>query len=267
MYKLMYKYLVFCLLIVIASCSNKILYDTNNIKQNDAQLIGEKIFLNETGGKLEHLMFWHPNEPFPSLGIAHFIWYPKNLKNGFNDSLPQLIAFYNSKNITVPQILQTRYAPWDTRQEFEEFKLKNPDVVKEVIDFFYNTKDIQVEFILARVQNLLPNLLKNESNAKHIENQFKRILSSKYGIYALVDYVNFKGEGVAVSADYNNNGWGLKQVLQNMNGSKTGKNALEDFSKACKMVLKNRVDNAPTHKNEQKFLNGWYKRCETYILV
>ncbi len=42
--------------------------------------------------------------------------------------------------------------------------------------------------------------------------------ASPNGVYALVDYVNFKGEGTLATERYQDHGWGLLQVLEGMKG-------------------------------------------------
>ena len=41
-----------------------------------AKKIGQKIWLNETGGKPDAITSWNANEEFASLGIGHFILFP-----------------------------------------------------------------------------------------------------------------------------------------------------------------------------------------------
>ena len=39
--------------------------------------IGKRIWQNECGGTADGLTSWNAGENFASLGIGHFIWYPK----------------------------------------------------------------------------------------------------------------------------------------------------------------------------------------------
>jgi hypothetical protein len=48
------------------------------LTQEQAQTIGRQIWKNECGGTQEGLTSWNKGEEFPSLGIGHFIWYPKD---------------------------------------------------------------------------------------------------------------------------------------------------------------------------------------------
>jgi len=81
------------------------------------------------------------------------------------------------------------------------------------------------------------------------------------GYYALIDYVNFKGEGTKVSERYQGKGGGLLQVLQEMDGSD---DALSAFANAADQVLTRRVKLSPPERGEERWLSGWRKRLSTY---
>src|SRR5688572_23162796 len=63
---------------------------------SDAELdkVGRKVWQNESGGKRDGLTAWNVGENFPSLGIGHFIWYPKGVNGPFEESFPKLIEFF-----------------------------------------------------------------------------------------------------------------------------------------------------------------------------
>lgn len=59
--------------------------DTNKkanltISKAELEVVAEKIFKNEAGGKKEELVYWNSGEDFPSLGIGHFICINKGRK-------------------------------------------------------------------------------------------------------------------------------------------------------------------------------------------
>ena len=103
------------------------------------------------------------------------------------------------------------------------------------------------------------------AESSHIQRQFGRISAAPGGIYALADYVNFKGEGIYHSESYGGHGWGLKQVLLEMRGE-GGAQALTDFVFAARKVLKRRVDHSPPERQEDRYLAGWSNRLETYLM-
>ncbi len=81
------------------------------------------------------------------------------------------------------------------------------------------------------------------------------------GTFALIDYVNFKGEGTLLTERYNGQGWGLLQVLEAMPGEG---DATRAFSQAAKAMLARRVRNAPPERHEERWLPGWEARVERY---
>jgi hypothetical protein len=84
------------------------------------------------------------------------------------------------------------------------------------------------------------------------------------GCYALVDYVNFKGEGVLHTERYQGQGWGLLQVLEGMHGTGGDAAAVEEFSRSAKTILMRRVRNAPPQRHESRWLSGWLQRVNSY---
>ena len=236
-----------------------------NISKAELNTIGEKIFKNEAGGIKKDLVYWNKGENFPSLGIGHFIWYKQGEPGIFEESFPQLVEFLKSKNVKLPKIMaENKYSPWKDRQELINLKTKkNPDI-EELTNFLYDNKDLQVMFIFKRLEASLEKMMAVSSNKENVRKQFYRVASSPNGLYPLIDYVNFKGEGINPNERYNGQGWGLLQVLENMKGTEIGKAALTEFTNSAKFVLQRRVNNSDPSKNEKKWLQGWLNRCNTY---
>ena len=238
-----------------------------NISRSELNAIGEKIFKNEAAGKKENLVYWNEGENFPSLGIGHFIWYKQGEPGIFEESFPQLIEFLKSKNVKLPKIMaENKYSPWKDRQELINLKTKKiPDTdIEELTNFLYENKDLQIMFIFKRLESSLEKMLAVSNDRENVRKQFYRVASSPNGLYPLIDYVNFKGEGTNPKERYNGQGWGLLQVLENMKGTETGKSALTEFSNSAKFVLQRRVNNSDPSKKERKWLQGWFNRCNTY---
>ena len=238
-----------------------------NISRTELNAIGEKIFKNEAAGKKENLVYWNEGENFPSLGIGHFIWYKQGEPGIFEESFPQLVEFLKSKNVKLPKIMaENKYSPWKDRQELINLKTKKiPDTdIEELTNFLYENKDLQIMFIFKRLESSLEKMLAVSNDRENVRKQFYRVASSPNGLYPLIDYVNFKGEGTNPKERYNRQGWGLLQVLENMKGTETGKSALTEFSNSAKFVLQRRVNNSDPSKNERKWLQGWFNRCNTY---
>ena len=239
-----------------------------NISRSELNAIGEKIFKNEAGGIKKDLVYWNKGENFPSLGIGHFIWYKQGEPGIFEESFPQLVEFLKSKNVKLPKIMaENKYSPWKDRQELINLKTKKiPDTdIEELTNFLYENKDLQIMFIFKRLESSLEKMLAVSNDRENVRKQFYRVASSPNGLYPLIDYVNFKGEGTNPKERYNGQGWGLLQVLENMKGTEIGKAALTEFSNSAKFVLQRRVNNSDPSKNEKKWLQGWFNRCNTYV--
>ena len=98
-----------------------------------------------------------------------------------------------------------------------------------------------------------------------VKQRFEQMAKSASGCYAMVDYVNFKGEGVLATERYAGQGWGLLQVLEGMSQQNTHRTAVRIFADSAKRVLSTRVQNAPPNRNEARWLTGWINRINTYV--
>lgn len=236
-----------------------------SLSRADAQKIGRKIWQNESNGTVEGLTSWNKGEAFPSLGIGHFIWYPRGVNGIYEESFPPLISFMSQRNVNMPAWLKsTPDSPWNTRDEF--LAAQSSPQMTELRGFLANTIEVQTDFIVNRLQGALPKMkgaAGSASERQKLENNFYAVAESPQGVYALIDYVNFKGEGTNPNERYKGQGWGLAQVLLEMNGSPRGSAAANEFSEAAKRVLSRRVQNAKP-KDESMWLQGWHNRCQTY---
>ncbi|MDQ2658949.1 MAG: hypothetical protein M3Y03_00850 [Verrucomicrobiota bacterium] len=238
-----------------------------NLSQAEARRIGQKIWQNECGGTISGLTSWNAGENFASLGIGHFIWYPKGARGPFEESFPDLIAFATRRGVKLPEVVTARRedgCPWKSRGDF--LAASQTPAMQGLRRFLADTVDVQAEFLVQRLQQALPKMFAAAPSGERaqIEAQFARVASTPQGCYALVDYVNFKGEGLLDSERYRGQGWGLFQVLQNMNGSERGASAAEEFSRSARSILTRRVKNSPPERNESRWLAGWLQRVNSY---
>ena len=237
-----------------------------------AKKIGQKIWLNETGGKIAAITSWNANEEFASLGIGHFIWFPVGKWLPFEESFPALLEFMRRKNVRLPGWLdQTQIPanPWTSRAEFR--KNSNSPQMKELRQFLLDTVAEQTQFMVARAQGAMEKILKTTPDGterEHIVLQFTRIIRASEDFYPLIDYINFKGEGTNPNEAATNRetgrrqGWGLKQVLLKMNGETSDPKAVRaEYADAAQFVLQQRVRNLPSNR---VFEVGWLRRIATY---
>lgn len=229
--------------------------------------LGQQIFNNECALQLNCLTAWNSGEDFPSLGIGHFIWYRENQSDIFEESFPALMDYFESEGISIPAwIVESNYdSPWQNRDEFlADFAESELAGLRALL---VSTMPAQTTFIITRFESALKKILAVTAIAEQntIENKFYAVANSHppYGMYALIDYVNFKGEGIATTEQYAQQGWGLLQVLENM--SLTAPDILENYVASAKAVLENRAQNAPAERNEARWLPGWFNRLDSYL--
>ena len=236
------------------------------ISAAEANRIGRRIWKNECGGTISGLTSWNAGENFASLGIGHFIWYPRGQRGPFEESFPKLVSFVSARGAKLPEFLLSGHdaaCPWNSRAEF--LRDQDSPKMKQLHTFLVDTIDLQTQFLIARLEAALPKMLAQASAAErdNVQREFDRLASSPSGCYALVDYVNFKGEGILATERYRGQGWGLLQVLVNMRGTDS-QSALDEFVTSAKTVLRRRVANSPPERGESRWLPGWLARVDGY---
>jgi hypothetical protein len=236
------------------------------LKPAQLDWIGQQIFQNECAGQFRCLVHWNDGEAFPSLGIGHFIWYPKNVEAGFVESFPTLIDYMAQRQRSIPDWLRELKpfdAPWADKAAFEA--VENSPQVAELREFLAGSQGIQAEFIFRRAQASMTSVVEAAPLARQltVSNHLAQLSQTPGGVYALVDYVNFKGEGLATSERYKGEGWGLLQVLQAM-PEKSADPVLKQFREAADKVLTRRAELATQAREREQWLPGWRKRLNTY---
>ena len=236
------------------------------LSHSDALRIGKRIWQNECNGTISGLTSWNEGENFASLGIGHFIWYPKDQRGPFEESFPKLVSFISSRGAKLPKLLSggaEQPCPWNSRAEF--LRAHQTAEMNQLRQFLAGTVDLQTEFLIARLQSALPKMLNEAapSDRANVQQQFERMASTSQGCYALVDYVNFKGEGVLHTERYQGQGWGLLQVLEGMHAAGDA-SPVDEFARSAKAVLIRRVQNSPPERKESRWLPGWINRVRSY---
>lgn len=239
------------------------------LTSQEAREIGKKIWSNESAKSTEYLVFWKEGEEFGSFGIGHVIWHPKKSNAPqFKDTFPLLIKFMQNEEATIPAwIVQacTTGCPWNNRKEF--YAAQQSQHMKELKKLMLDTIDLQTKFMITRLESMLKKLPEyfNPRQRAHIEKQIYLLAQTAQGMYALIDYLNFKGEGLGSQEQYQGKGWGLIEVLKQMHATQSGKPALQAFATSAKQVLQTRVKHSPSKRNEAQWLPGWFNRINTYI--
>lgn len=227
-------------------------------------VIGRKIWQNECAGSVDGLTTWNSGEEFPSIGIGHFIWYPAGFNGRFEESWPSFVVFARQRGAELPTVAAERHSPWRTKLEFQkDFHSARASGLRR---WLAANVALQTDFIVARSHAALAKILDAapESEKSRIEANYYHVATTAQGTYALIDYVNFKGEGTQVAERYQGQGWGLMQVLGGMKDVAAGAPAAVEFAAAAKRVLSRRIAHSPPARGEKRWELGWHHRCDTY---
>jgi hypothetical protein len=228
--------------------------------------VGQQIFRNECAGRFQCLVHWNDGEAFPSLGIGHFIWYPEGVEGRFVESFPALMEYMEQRQVNIPEWLRALEpfdAPWSEKAKF--LAVDDSPRLAELREFLAGTQGIQAEFIFRRARQSLGRIVEAapDERKSDVADRLEALSQTPGGVYAIIDYVNFKGEGLSPTERYNDQGWGLLQVLLEMSGS-PDRSALVQFREAAGTVLTRRAENAEDPIERERWLPGWLKRLETY---
>ncbi|MBI3563944.1 MAG: hypothetical protein HY079_01960 [Elusimicrobia bacterium] len=238
-----------------------------HLTPEQARAIGLKIWQNEAGGQVRFLTHWNKGEDFGSFGIGHFIWYPAGKTGPFTESFPAALDAIAAAGTALPAWLRGRPAcPWADRDAFYA-DFDGPRLT-ELRALLAATVDAQALHAARRLEEALPKILDAAGPAQRpaLTARFEAVAAAPNGVYALVDYVNFKGEGVNPAERYDGLGWGLLQVLELMGDAAPGQPAVEAFARGADAALTRRVAHAPADRQarEQGWLPGWRVRLKTY---
>lgn len=242
----------------------------------DYRWIGQRIYQNECAGKPEYLTYWGKGETFPSFGIGHFIWHPKLTESGadqtFTETFPAMVQFV-SKTQRPPDWLadlsiQAEFvAPWPSQKIFDQ-AWSNKEL-QQLRDWLLATQYQQAQFIVLAFQNrwLTETQSLTLKQKAVIQLRLNKMMGFKKGLFAVIDYFNFKGIGLNQKEQYQSESWGLASVLSSMNIAEESSQDeyLEQFVMAAKKRLQLRVKLAPPERNEVRWLKGWEVRLDQYL--
>lgn len=250
----------------------------------ELNIIGAKVWQNECSGKTAGLISWNQGENFISLGIGHNIWYSKNQRDIFDESFPKLIKFMRKAGAGVPRWLDKDNVPpcpWQTKAEFLRAKQENSLIFQELQQFLVSTIAWQAKYLVYRMETVLPEILElvPSQERQNIKKILTELQQTPIGMYALIDYINFKGDGIK---EYKKNpggcngdcqqvyncGWGLLQVLRKMQHAPKNLSVNQAYAWAVKTTLTCRTTSAPIERreNEKRWLPGWLNRADTYLI-
>ena len=235
-----------------------------DLPERELAAIGRYVFQNECDGRIELLVAWNPGEDFLSLGIGHFIWYPRR-GGAFHESFPELLADMRRQAVPVPVWLYVATSggcPWADRDQF--LRERNSRRVLRLEGFLLETASHQARFLVRRLERARSQILAAVAPGRRdtLRRRFDLLTDSFRGRRALVDYVNFKGEGLDPHERVAGRGWGLLQVLEEM-ADRGQKDPVAAFAHAAGRVLRRRAAASPAG-GAQRWLDGWLVRVGRY---
>ncbi len=225
--------------------------------------LGEQIYRNECNSRPACLTSWNEGEEFPSLGIGHFIWYRADQNAPFEETFPGLLQFLHDDGVALPDWLQPGAdQPWADRASF--VAAQQTPRMQQLRELLEATRAQQTAYITQRFEQVQQQAT-GAMAAPAIQQKIRALANAQppYGLYALIDYVHFKGEGTKTTERYAGQGWGLLQVLELMPANSA--DPLASFVDSGKTVLSRRVTNAPVERREERWLVGWHHRLDTYL--
>ena len=242
------------------------------LTKDQANYIAQKVWKNEGAGLDKYLVHWNKGEDFASVGIGHFIWFSKGHTERFREVFPMVVAFMEKRDVKMPSWLNSKTAlPWNSKSEFFAAKKAKSKQYMELFHFLKNTMPYQAEFMADRLAKALPQMLNTIDDPRRkalVKKRFDEVLYNRdgsvneRGLYVLLDYTNFKGEGTLKSERYKGQGWGLLQVLEHMDPNEMNKQ--KAFALSAKAMLSRRIKNSPKARGEERWRKGWNIRLNTY---
>ena len=250
------------------------------LQDQDYDWIAARIFENEAASQVRYLTFWGEGEDFPSFGIGHFIWFPANVDAPFDEQFPDMVAYVSQRAADQPlpawmARLVPFDAPWSSKDVFDQ-AWSSADMTA-LREWLQATSRWQARFIVTTFEKRWQALELPADEKWRLTTLLQRLAGSAAGLFAIIDYYNFKGLGVNPRERYQGQGWGLIQVLQAMpaySKSKTaepggsdvdGAELVAQFSQAAADRLSLRVELAPADRNESRWLPGWLARLQGYL--
>jgi len=243
------------------------------LTDTQANQIAHKIWLNEGSGKKSKLVWWNKGEEFASVGIGHFIWFTADKPMWFWEAFPPMLQYITDRGAKPPKWLTPKlHCVWNSYAQWQYAKKHNTKKMRELTAFMNRNKGLQARFMLHRLNSSFPRILsyaKARGQGEIVAYNYKRLLYKKsgtinpQGAYILIDYINFKGDGVNKGERYQGKGWGLYQVLTRMDTKDT--NPYRAFAKSGKWVLDRLTRICPPKRNLKRFKKGWFNRMDSYL--
>jgi hypothetical protein len=239
----------------------------------DYDWIAARIYQNEAMGQSKYLTYWGEGEDFPSFGIGHFIWFPAGVDAPFDEMFPDMVHFVRQRSadkLALPvwmRELEPFDSPWTDKQQFDQ--AWSSIEMSQLRDWLEATGQFQARFIVATFEQRWRDFDLPAEQKQGLTAMLQRVADSAGGLFAIVDYYNFKGLGINPRERYQQQGWGLIQVLETLAGLEQEAadcvSLVELFRQAATSRLSMRVELSPPERNESRWLAGWLTRLQGYV--
>ncbi|MFZ4116138.1 MAG: hypothetical protein ACOYK6_05380 [Chthoniobacterales bacterium] len=228
----------------------------------------EKVVQDGVAYEEPTLLSWD-ERGFAYVGVCESIWYPEMpaADKKFVGDWEGFCADLKNRGMEVPE-LTLHSAPWHSQEELDadlanlkksDQEIGNLDQItrknelNDLLTFLKREDVMKIEYgtLVDRLEKAIdPNseasMLKNlpPAKAEIIKKNFDLVaaindkVGNPLGLYALVDYCNFKGEGVAPAEHYNTQAWGLGEVLFQMEDLCSDISTLNDYIVKLKFTEK-----------------------------
>ena len=256
-----------------------------NLSKDQLLSLGYRMWNNYAGGTVDGLTKWDGSDvdhQFMYLGIDQNIWLPEGSSPMFQADWPTVAQRLQELGCKIKPWMLKDY-PWSSKEEFDaDFNGKKmiwlrTHLSKEKFvraQAFCISERLQRTMDPSSPDSLLMGLTAAQSAL--VQKNFELVVNSKdpLGVYALIDYVNFKGEGrLGGTEEFNGQGRGLLQVLLNMQTPAEGANdaeVMEAFVQSAKFTLCQRVINhkiQDSANNDVQYLDMWVAHLNDYLLT
>ena len=183
-----------------------------DLSDSDYDWIGSRIYQNEALSKPEYLTHWNEGEDFPSLGIGHFIWFPAGVDAPFDEQFPTLVSYLREQvpdDLKMPDWmldLDPFVAPWDSKTEFDAaWSSAKLNALRQWLEA---TRLYQARFIVSAFEQRWRDLDLPVLQKQKLSGLLQTMMETPDGLFAIIDYYNFKGLGNNPREAYQGQGWG-----------------------------------------------------------
>jgi len=240
------------------------------LSDGDYDWIAARIFQNETAGQVRYLTYWGEGEDFPSFGIGHFIWFPAGFDAPFDETFPDMVSFVQQRSGTDSPMpawlheLKPFDAPWTSKQQFDQ---DWPSAkMAHLRQWLEATGSLQARYIVAAFEQRWRSLELPQEQKQQLTGLLQQLTETAGGLFAVIDYYNFKGLGNNPRERYQGQGWGLVQVLESMQQAHIDDpDLVELFRDSAASRLSLRVELSPPERIEERWLEGWLARLDGYV--